>query len=60
MYDNKLHLSYHMLPLAKLVYDFESCRNLDTIEDKGYRQLSREQSASQLAPCFQSKLFFRK
>lgn len=34
MYYSKLHISYHILPLAKLVYDFESCRNVDTIEDK--------------------------
>ena len=57
MYHSKLHLSYHILPLAKLVYDFESCRNLDAIR---YGQLNREQNASQLSPCFQSKLSFKK
>lgn len=60
MYYSKLHLSYHILPLAKLVYDFESCRNLDTIEDVCCGQLNREQNASHLAPCFQSKLSFKK
>ena len=60
MYYSKLHLSYHILPLAKLVYNFESYKNVDTIEDIRYGQLNGEQNASQLALCFQSKLSFKK